>query len=78
VGWGSGWRSAAGLLQHSVGHRAMWAELQVVVGVLASAEQRSVAGLARVEDRMVSVCMPRRREGGAAGPLRVASCGVRP
>jgi hypothetical protein len=56
----------------------MWAELQVVVGVLASAEQRSVAGLGHVEDRTVLVCMPRGREDGAAGPLRVASCGVRP
>ncbi|KAJ7798751.1 hypothetical protein B0H14DRAFT_3544053 [Mycena olivaceomarginata] len=77
-GWGGGVDGAArpGLLQHSVGHRAMWAELQVVVGVLASAEQRSVAGLGHVEDR--TVCMPRGREDGAAGPLRVAYCDVRP
>ncbi|KAJ7805614.1 hypothetical protein B0H14DRAFT_2611267 [Mycena olivaceomarginata] len=79
-GWGGGVDGAArpGLLQHSVGHRAMWAELQVVVGVLASAEQRSVAGLGHVEDQTVSVCMPRGREDGAAGPLRVAYCGIRP
>ncbi|KAJ7805596.1 hypothetical protein B0H14DRAFT_2611250 [Mycena olivaceomarginata] len=79
-GWGGGVDGAArpGLLQHSVGHCAMWAELQVVVGVLARAEQQSITGLGHVEDRTVSVCMPQGREDGAAGPLRVTYCSVRP